>query len=70
MSKSEQNAARYVVQELLEAPKTMLEISKATGIPRFDLEAFYRAKAGSDLVPRDIEKLEKLHSDLYNWRAE
>ena len=62
MSKSEQNAARYVLQELLEVPKTMLEISKATGIPRFDLESFYRAKAGSDLTPKEISKLERLQA--------
>ena len=62
MNKSEQTAARYVIQFLIQDGQSMLQIARGTGIPRSNLEDFYRAKAGSDMTPKEISKLEKLHN--------
>ena len=60
----EQTAARYVLIELLETGMELSAVAKLTGIRKTELTAFYRAEAGSDLVPKDIEKLEKLHKGV------
>tara|TARA_R110000851_G_scaffold199128_1_gene350173 strand:+ start:324 stop:527 length:204 start_codon:yes stop_codon:yes gene_type:complete len=64
MNKSEQTAARYVIQFLLEDGQTMMQIARRTGIHKSALTAFYRGVHGHDLVPKDIEKLERLHDQV------
>ena len=60
-SAKEQTAARYVLIELLEAGMDLPTIAKITGIRKTELTSFYRAEAGSDLTPKEVDKLGKLH---------
>ena len=53
----EQTAARYVLIELLETGMELSAVAKLTGIRKTELTAFYRAEAGSDLTPKEIDKL-------------
>jgi hypothetical protein len=60
MSKLEQTTARYTLMELLEVGYSYKVIARSVGTRTSALKSFYRAETGSDLMPREIEKLEKL----------
>jgi uncharacterized protein YerC len=64
MSKLEQTNARYTLMELLERGQDYRSIAQSVGMRTSDLKSFYRVEKGSDLMPREIEKLEKLLGGL------
>ena len=64
MSKLEQTNARYTLMELLEKGLDYRSIAQSVGIRTSALKSFYRAETGSDLMPKEIEKLEKLLGGL------
>ena len=63
MSKLEQKNARYTLMELLEKGREYRSIARSVGMRTSALQSFYRAEAGSDLTPKEIEKL-----DILLWR--
>ena len=64
MSKLEQTNARYTLIELLDVGYSYKVIARSVGMRTSALKSFYRAEAGSDLAPKEIEKLEKLPKGL------
>ena len=64
MSKLEQTNARYTLMELLEKGQDYRSIAQSVGMRTSALKSFYRAEAGSDLMPKEIEKLERLLGGL------
>ena len=60
MSKLEQTNARYTLMELLGKGRDYRSIAQAVGMRTSALKSFYRAETGSDLMPKEIEKLERL----------
>ena len=64
MSKLEQTNARYTLMGLLEKGQDYRFIAQSVGMRTSALKSFYRAETGSDLMPKEIEKLEKLLEGL------
>ncbi len=61
-SPKEQTAARYVLIELIESGITLADIARKAGIRKTSLKSFYRAESDSDLMPKEIGKLERLQA--------